>query len=192
MPSGDLLALDRIASRPLPYVERLQRRDPSDIELAVIHATELPDLATAREFGERIHYPASGTGNSGHFYIDRDGAMEQWVPVERMAHHVADLNARSIGIELVNLGRYPDWHDSRHQAWQEACPEAQLAALIALLNELETRLPGLKNIAGHDQLDTRWIEASDDPGKSVRRKLDPGPDFPWPRLLEAINLKQLG
>ncbi|HTL14342.1 MAG TPA: N-acetylmuramoyl-L-alanine amidase, partial [Thermomonas sp.] len=58
---------------PLPYAEALAARDPADVDTVVIHCTELPDLATARAWGERVLYPASGTGNSGHYYIDRDG-----------------------------------------------------------------------------------------------------------------------
>ncbi len=177
--------------RWLSYNEQLDRRDLNDIELVVIHATELPDLAMAREYGERVHYPDSGTGNSGHFYIDRDGSIEQWVALDRVAHHVADHNVNSIGIELVNIGRYPAWFDSRHQDWPEADSEDQILALIQLLNRLTVTLPSLKSIAGHDQLDQRRIPASDDPTIQVQRKLDPGPDFPWDRILNATPLKRL-
>ena len=59
---------------PLPYEPRLAARMSTDIDLVVIHCTELPDLATAREYGERIRYAETQTGNSGHYYIDRDGA----------------------------------------------------------------------------------------------------------------------
>jgi len=180
-----------LTQRWLSYNEQLDRRDLDDIELVVIHATELPDLAMAREYGERVHYPDSGTGNSGHFYIDRDGTIEQWVALDRIAHHVADRNANSIGIELVNTGRYPDWFDSRHQDWPEAASEDQILALIQLLNRLTDTLPSLKFIAGHDQLDQRQIPASDDPNILVQRKLDPGPDFPWYRILSTTPLQRL-
>ena len=180
--------LRSIPTRLLPYNGRLDRRRPGDIRRAVIHATELPDLATARIYGERIHYPASGTGNSGHFYIDRDGRVEQWVALDRVAHHVAGHNADSVGIELVNRGRYPDWFDSRRQDWLEPNTEAQLVALISLLRALRDDLPGLATLAGHDQLDLRWVSASDDPALRVRRKLDPGPGFPWDRISAATGL----
>ena len=71
----------------------------------VIHCTELPDLGMARGFGEKVMHKNSHTGNSGHFYIDRDGSIEEWVPVNRVAHHVRGFNSKSIGIELVNNGR---------------------------------------------------------------------------------------
>ena len=71
---------------PLPYEARLEARALDQIDLVVIHCTELPDLATAREYGERILH-ASGTGNCGHYYIDRDGAVHVYVRPDRVAHH---------------------------------------------------------------------------------------------------------
>lgn len=178
-----------LVQNPLSYVDRLDSRPPDSIRRVVIHATELPDMATAREYGERIHHAMSRTGNSGHFYIDRDGCIEQWVPLDRVAHHVRGYNKDAVGIELVNRGRWPDWYDSRHQEWEETFPDAQIEALIELLASLERDLPGLAEIAGHDQLDLDWVAASDDPEVLVRRKTDPGPTFPWTRVLSATGLR---
>ena len=75
---------------PLPYESLLELRPRDRIDLVVIHCTELPDLASARSYGEQVLYD-SGTGNSGHFYIDRDGSVHQYVSVERVAHHVRDF-----------------------------------------------------------------------------------------------------
>jgi N-acetylmuramoyl-L-alanine amidase len=175
----------------LPYVDRLAQREPDSVDLVVIHCTELPDLDLAREYGERIHHAGTRTGNCGHFYIERSGALHQWVPLERAAHHVRGFNERSIGIELVNRGRFPHWLDSRHQTMTEPYTEAQLSALLALLQLLRSRLPGLRWIAGHDALDTELVSASDDPGRRVPRKCDPGPLFPWSRILTASGLHLL-
>ncbi|MCK5307450.1 MAG: N-acetylmuramoyl-L-alanine amidase, partial [Zetaproteobacteria bacterium] len=101
-----------IRQNPLSYTRRLENRDTNSIKLVVIHCTELPDLAMARVWGEKEIHPESHTGNSGHFYIDRDGSVEQWVPLDRIAHHVRGHNPLSIGIELINNGRYPDWFHS--------------------------------------------------------------------------------
>lgn len=176
--------------QPLPYHDRLPQRDADSLRMVVIHCTELPDLAMARAYGERVLYD-SGSGNSGHFYIDRDGRIVQYVAVDRVAHHVSGYNPRSIGIELVNRGRYPHWLDSRHQAMDEPYPDAQIAALIDLLQHLCQTLPGLQYIAGHEWLDTREEVASDDPYRRVPRKRDPGPLFPWPRVLAAVALQEL-
>jgi len=180
-----------VKQHPLPYAEQLERRETCGVDLLVIHCTELPDLMTAREHGEKIHYPGSGTGNSGHFYIDRDGSVEQWVPVERIAHHVVGFNQRSIGIELVNKGRYPHWLKSDAQQMHEQYPGRQINGLLGLLGLLCARYPELAWITGHEQLDTDQVSATDNPALSVYRKRDPGPRFPWEVILQAPALSGL-
>lgn len=185
----------RVRIDPLPYVSRLDPRPASQVDLVVIHCTELPDLATAREYGERVLYPpradGGGTGNSGHWYVDRDGDTVQYVPHERIAHHVRGYNPRSVGIELVNTGRWPHWLDSRHQAMREPYPDPQIDALLVLLAHLRATLPALLWIAGHEDLDTATEAASDDPAIQVPRKRDPGPLFPWSRVMAECGLQRL-
>ena len=175
---------------PLPYEARLPERSAVEVDLVVVHCTELPDLATAREYGERVLYD-SGAGNSGHYYIDRDGSVHLFVRPNRIANHTRGYNPRSIGIELVNTGRFPHWFDSRHQAMDEAYTAAQVRALVGLLASLRDELPALRYIAGHEDLDTARVEASDDPALSVARKRDPGPLFPWTEVLAALPLERL-
>ena len=177
--------------RPLPYAGRLESRSTDGISLVVIHCTELPDLATARIWGEKVVHLNSETGNSGHFYIDRDGSIEKWVPLDRVAHHVRGHNPESIGIELVNRGRYPHWFRSDHQQLTESYPDVQIGALATLLNDLAAQLPGLQQLAGHADLDTDLQPAQDNPEIMIRRKLDPGPLFPWSRLLSEVPLNRL-
>src|SRR5690606_3065333 len=181
---------------PLAYEGRLQARPLSQVDLVVVHCTELPDLATAREYGERVLYAeradgSGGTGNSGHFYVDRDGTCHRYVAPDRIAHHVRGYNPRSVGIELVNRGRWPHWLDSRHQAMEEAYPDPQIDALVALLHALQAELPALRHIAGHEDLDTAMVPASDDPEILVPRKRDPGSMFPWQRVLAEVSLQRL-
>ncbi|MDQ3040625.1 MAG: N-acetylmuramoyl-L-alanine amidase [Pseudomonadota bacterium] len=175
----------------LPYVASLAARQLGQIDLVVIHCTELPDLAMAREFGECVRYADSGTGNSGHYYVDRDGSIVEYVDPGHVAHHTRGYNPRSIGIELVNTGRYPNWLNSRHQSMHEAYTDSQIEALTHLLRELCTRVPSLHLIAGHEDLDLDDVEASDDPHVKVRRKRDPGPLFPWQRVLAEVPLQRL-
>ncbi len=180
-----------IQNNPLPYVARLEQRPAEMPDLVVIHCTELPDLETARAYGERIRYPESATGNSGHYYIERNGAVEQWVPIERIAHHVRGCNERSIGIELVNRGRYPDWLHSGNQEMTEPYPAPQIESLIRLLKFLETEIPGLESICGHEYLDQSRVPATDNSSLLVYRKLDPGRMFPWNDVLDKTILRQL-
>ena len=176
---------------PLPYEARLDARPLSQVDLVVIHCTEVPTLAEARAFGEKVLYAGSGTGNSGHYYIDRDGTLSQYVAPDRVANHTRGYNPRSIGIELVNTGRYPRWFDADHQAMDEPYTPAQIDALVALLQQLAARHPTLRFIAGHEDLDTTMIPATDDPSTQIHRKRDPGPLCPWPRVLGAVELQRL-
>jgi N-acetylmuramoyl-L-alanine amidase len=187
----DLPPIPPVLIDPLPYELRLEARPLSQIDLVVIHCTEVPTLELSREFGERVLYAGSGTGNSGHYYIDRDGSVVLYVRPDRIANHVRGYNPRSIGIELVNTGRYPYWRDSKHQAMDDPYPEAQIAALIGLLRQLQLELPTLRYIAGHEDLDTEQEAAVDDPTVLVPRKRDPGPLFPWSRVMESVALTRL-
>jgi len=173
-----------IHDQPLPYESRLPERPAAAVDLLVIHCTELPDLKTARDYGERALYE-SGGGNSGHYYIDRDGALYRYVAPTRIAHHTRGYNERSVGVELVNRGRWPDWFDSRKQTMTEPYTEAQIDALLALIRQLRRDLPNLRYVAGHEDLDTADVPASDDATRTVKRKRDPGPLFPWPSLAPA-------
>jgi N-acetylmuramoyl-L-alanine amidase len=178
----------QIQQNHLPYAACLQLRNADSIDLVVIHCTELPDLATARKYGEQIHHMVSGTGNSGHYYIDRDGRVEQWVPPHRIAHHVRGFNKNSIGIELVNLGRYPNWYHTAHQEMTENYPPKQVDSLVSLLDFLHVAHASLQWITGHDLLDAELVPASDNPAERVYRKRDPGPLFPWDEVLTAVRL----
>ena len=190
MPPATPVPRPFVIQSPLPYELRLEERPLAQIDLVVIHCTELPDLQTARQFGEEVRYD-SDTGNSGHYYIDRDGSVHQYVRVARIAHHVRGYNPRSIGIELVNTGRYPDWLAAGSQSMEEPYTEAQIVALLGLLGSLQRGLPSLAYIAGHEELDTTEVPASDDENVQVRRKLDPGPLFPWERVMQSTTLERL-
>jgi N-acetylmuramoyl-L-alanine amidase len=67
---------------------------------------------------------------------------------------------------------------------------AQVAALRALLAQLRSEFPNLREIAGHEDLDRERVPASDDPSATVARKRDPGPLFPWEAVLAAVPLRR--
>lgn len=179
-----------ITDRPLPYVDQLAQRLGEAVDLVVIHCTELPDLDDARRYGEQICHP-SGTGNSGHYYVDRDGSVHCFVEPDRISHHTRGFNERSIGIELINRGRYPLWLDSRHQTMRENYPDEQIKSLLVLLKFLQHKFARLRLIAGHEDLDRERVPASDQPDHTVYRKRDPGPLFPWQRVLHASGMQRL-
>ena len=92
--SPDLPPPPRSTSGPCPTKSAWQQRPAAQVDLVVIHCTELPDLAIAREYGERALYD-SGTGNSGHYYIDRDGSVHLFVRPTRIAQPYAAATTRA-------------------------------------------------------------------------------------------------
>ncbi|MCH8167953.1 MAG: N-acetylmuramoyl-L-alanine amidase, partial [Proteobacteria bacterium] len=111
------------------------RRGVAAPDMVVLHYTGMDTAAAALG---RLTDPASEV--SAHYLVDLDGRVVRMVGEEMRAWHagpgswggVADINSRSIGIEIVNPGRelgYPPF------------PEPQIAALEALLPEPSARPP---------------------------------------------------
>ncbi len=138
------------------------RRDGLRPEFVVLHYTAMESCAAA---AERLCDPTYEV--SSHYLIDYDGTVHQLVPEEARAWHagagqwrgLADMNSRSIGIELANDGREP-------------FPEPQMTALETLLAGIMARwaIPPQAVIAHSDMA----------PG----RKSDPGVRFDWCRLAQ--------
>ena len=133
-----------------------QRRPNFVILHQTTNASAATALATLTDPQSRV---------SAHYLVGRDGAVMQLVDEASRAWHAGeswwggntDLNSASIGIELDNTG-------------DEAFAEAQLVALLALLDELRTRyrIPPA-NFLAHGDI-------------APARKVDPGRLFPWQRL----------
>lgn len=106
---------------------------------------------------------------SAHYLVEEDGRVFRLVDETRRAWHAgisswngeSDINARSIGIEIVNPG---------HEWGYRAFPAAQIDAVVALMKGVAAR---------HAVAPARVLAHSDvAPG----RKEDPGERFPWARL----------
>lgn len=97
----------------------------------------------------------------------------------------------SLGIETVNMGRYPDYFDSRVQLTIEPYLDTIVNPLIALINQLKSQYPSIKYISGHNDLDVTYMNSTDDPKcVQVRTKVDPGPMFPWTKVVNAVKLQR--
>jgi len=140
--------------------------------------TAPPDILvlhyTGMETGEgalaRLRDPEARV--SSHYLVEEDGRVFRMVPEERRAWHAGrsfwrgqrDVNAASIGVEIVNPG---------HEFGYRPFPEAQMAAVTALVADIRTRWTiEDRNIVGHSDV-------------APDRKIDPGELFPWRRLAEA-------
>jgi N-acetylmuramoyl-L-alanine amidase len=144
----------------------------------------------ARPFGTPIdilllHYTGMETGAaavarlcdpkarvSAHYTVDEDGTIFGHVPEEARAWHAGlsywagarDVNARSLGIEIVNPG---------HEFGYRSFPDAQIEAVIELAQDIFMRHPiPPERVLGHSDV-------------APARKLDPGELFPWGALALA-------
>jgi N-acetylmuramoyl-L-alanine amidase len=135
--------------------------------MLVLHYTGMESAAAALD-----QLCDSAAKVSAHYLIDEDGSVTALVNEERRAWHAGvaswrgrrDINARSIGIELVNPG---------HEFGYQPFPEAQMAALLDLVPAVLMRHPiAPQNVVGHSDI-------------APRRKSDPGELFDWRRLARA-------
>lgn len=155
----------RLIERPSPNHDA--RRPDAPVDMLLLHYTGMPTAAAAID---RLCDPAAKV--SAHYTIDEDGSVYAHVPENRRAWHAGvaswagerDVNARSIGIELVNPG---------HEFGYRPFPEPQMTALIELARGV---------LARHPIPPTRVLGHSD---VAPARKTDPGELFDWRRLAEA-------
>ncbi len=149
----------------VPIAEHLSpncgpRRDGLTPSLIVIHYTAMQSAEAAIA---RLCDPQAEV--SAHYLIANSGKITRMVPEDQRAWHAGqgswcgqdDINSRSIGIELDNLGAHP-------------FAEPQMAALEDLIKGIMLRwnIPA-NGVIGHSDMA---------PG----RKQDPGPHFDWMRL----------
>jgi N-acetylmuramoyl-L-alanine amidase len=74
---------------------------------------------------------------------------------------------------------------------EQAYTQTQLDNLVRLVHVLKNALPTLCRVSGHEMLDREQLPASDNPEVVVRRKVDPGPKFPWIKFIAATGLEFL-
>jgi len=137
------------------------------VDMLVLHYTGMKSASDALD---RLCDPAAKV--SAHYLVNMNGSVSALVDEEKCAWHAGvsfwrghtDVNARSIGIELVNPG---------HEFDYVPFPEKQMAALIKLAKDiLKRHAIEARNVVGHSDI-------------APRRKMDPGELFDWPRLAAA-------
>lgn len=137
------------------------------VDILVLHYT---GMGSAEAALDRLCDPAAKV--SCHWLVDEDGQVTRLVAENRRAWHAGvsswagatDINARSIGVEIVNPG---------HEFGYRAFPDAQIAAVIGLCGDILARHPiPPERVLAHSDI-------------APDRKQDPGELFPWARLHAA-------
>ena len=133
-------------------------------DMIVLHYT---GMASGEAALARLRDPAAKV--SAHYLVEEDGRVFALVAEARRAWHAGrsfwrgetDINARSIGVEVVNPG---------HEFGYRAFPDVQIAAVMTLLDDMRSRwtIPDAR-VLGHSDV-------------APARKTDPGELFPWPIL----------
>ncbi len=153
-----------LAIEELPSPNCDDRPAGQQIDILLLHYTGMPDAGQALR---RLRDPQAKV--SAHYVVDEVGRIYRMVPEEKRAWHAGisawkgerDINARSIGIEIVNTG-----HEFGYRPFQLR----QMDAVVALCKDIKTR---------HDILPERVLGHSD---VAPLRKQDPGELFDWYRL----------
>jgi N-acetylmuramoyl-L-alanine amidase len=154
-----------IIQRPSPNFDA--RLPSAPVSILVLHYT---GMQSGEEAMLRLTDPAAKV--SSHYTVEEDGRVFQHVDEASRAWHAGksywrgarDVNALSVGIEIVNPG---------HEFGLRPFPEAQIAAVIALSQGILARHSiGPFGVAGHSDV-------------APLRKEDPGELFPWRRLARA-------
>jgi N-acetylmuramoyl-L-alanine amidase len=137
------------------------------IDILLLHYTGMPSAEAACA---RLCDPVAKV--SSHYLVYEDGDVDQLVPESRRAWHAGlaswhgaiDINARAIGIEIVNPGHAFGYRDF---------PDPQIEAVIALCRDILARHPiPAARVLAHSDI-------------APERKQDPGEKFPWARLAAA-------
>src|SRR5215472_2073497 len=154
-----------IRDRPSPNFG--SRGEPAHIDMLVLHYT---GMASAEAAIERLCDPDAKV--SAHYVIEENGAIWRLVPETLRASHAGlscwegrtDLNAVSLGIEIVNPG---------HEWGYRPFPDAQMLSVERLCRTLISRysIPAHR-VVGHSDI-------------APDRKTDPGELFDWPRLARS-------
>lgn len=163
------------AARERASPNHAPRLPGTTVDALVLHYTGMQTACAALD---RLCDPAARV--SSHYVVEEDGTVWRLVDEERTAFHAGvsswrgqdSLNARSVGIEIVNLG---------HEWGYCPFPPAQLDAVEALCRAVLRRHPiPARNVIAHSDIA---------PG----RKQDPGELFPWAQLADqGIGLWPLG
>ena len=158
-----MIADSPLATRIVPSPNFGDRRGRT-IDSIILHYTGMSGGDSALE---RLIDPASEV--SCHYLVWENGRIDQLVAERDRAWHAGrsfwagerDINAVSIGIEIVNAG---------HDGGCPPYPDAQIAAVVALCVDCRAR---------HAIARSRVLAHSD---VAPDRKTDPGEHFPWATL----------
>ena len=146
-----------IIAKPSPNFDS---RKGEDVTFLILHYT---GMKTAQEALDRLC--DAEVEVSAHYTVDEEGSVYHHVDEAKRAWHAGvsswrgqgNINAKSIGIEIVNMG---------HEWGYQEFPQTQLSAVKELCLDILSRHKNIQYVLAHSDI-------------APTRKSDPGELFPW-------------
>jgi N-acetylmuramoyl-L-alanine amidase len=111
----------------------------------ILHCTATPEGRPVSVDTIRKWHRDRGWADIGyHYVVHLDGRIESGRPVEQVGAHVANRNARTIGVVYVG-------GTDKNGKPKDTRTPAQKAALVKLLRDLLLRFPTIRAISGHNE-----------------------------------------
>lgn len=147
----------------------VSRNQDSRAQFLIIHFT-------SEGFGSSLRELTVGKVSSHYLVNDNPPTIYRLVDESRRAFHAGvsswkgqtQLNAASIGIEIVNLGNRDSPDGTQYQEYRPEQIEAVMQLVRKIIKEHQIRPD---RVLGHSDI-------------APQRKVDPGPKFPWKRLAD--------
>ena len=142
---------------PNRYGLRKDTLTPDEIERVRGGGWDLPLLQNAVDQFV-LHYDVAGYSQncfrtlhdsrclSVHFMLDVDGTIYQTLDLKERAWHATTSNSRSVGVEIANIGAYPDGEIRKLDAWYKSDPNGMQTLTIPGSGSHGIRTP---NFTGH-------------------------------------------
>jgi len=167
----------------VPYVQGRNDYADSDGRKYGIAIHNTSNDATAE--GEASYATRRTDGISAHLYVDRDSIVQSLDTGDRAGHAgSSNGNNHAVAVEITGVNGWT------RQQWLDRVAWSKLAAALAhvvrkygiavrraSVAEMKSN-PRVKAFYGHDDMRRAW-------GGTTHT--DPGPNFPWDRLFQAVN-----
>jgi N-acetyl-anhydromuramyl-L-alanine amidase AmpD len=167
----------------IPYIQGRNSYSDADGTKYGIAIHNTANDATAE--GEASYAQRRSDGISSHFYVD-DNSVIQSLDTNARAGHAGSSNGNqhAIAVEITGTNSKTRAWWLANVAWDElgqvlaaCCKKYGIAVRRASVSEMD-RNPKVKAFYSHNDMRLAW-------GGTTHT--DPGPNFPWDRLFQAVN-----
>lgn len=167
----------------IPYVQGRNAYTDADGTKYGIAIHNTANDATAEQ--EASYATRRTDGVSSHFYVDKDSVIQSLDTRDRAGHAgSSEGNQHAVAVEITGTNDKPRSWWLANVAWDrlgavlaQVCRAYNIQIRRANVSEMETN-PRIRAFYSHNDMRLAW-------GGTTHT--DPGPNFPWDRLFQAVN-----